>query len=137
MQHGAPGPDREGQAEPSASQQLGRLGAHGLRGLRHLGRRVDVGLALEQQPRHLLVTVLSRQDQGGAAVLRAWTIRWSRAHVLCTLQETLPRPARALAMQGAGDASACGAGLGEEGSGVLKNQERRQGKREGDRKIDR
>ena len=102
VQPGAPGPDREGQAEPSASQQLGRLGAHGLRGLRHLHRRVDVGLALEQQLRHLHVTVLSRRDQGGEAVLRAWAIRWSRAHVLCTLLETLPRPARALAMQGAG-----------------------------------
>jgi hypothetical protein len=28
------------------------------------------------------------------------TVRWSRAHVLCTLQETLPHPARALATQG-------------------------------------
>ena len=81
VQHGAPGPDREGQAEPSASQQLGRLGAHGLRGLRHLFRRVDVGLALVQQPRHLHVTVHSRHDQGGKAGLRAWAVRWSRGHV--------------------------------------------------------
>jgi hypothetical protein len=59
VQHGAQGPAREGQADPSESQPVGRIGAHGLRGLRHLGRRVDVGLALEQQPRHLHVTVHS------------------------------------------------------------------------------
>ncbi len=36
----------------------------------HLVLCVDVGLAVEQQPRHLEVTVLSRHDQGGVAVLR-------------------------------------------------------------------
>ena len=55
----AAGPDRKGEAASSESQQIGRPGPHALRRSPHLVRRVDVGPAVEQQPRHLHVTLLS------------------------------------------------------------------------------
>jgi hypothetical protein len=54
----AAGPAREGEAASSESQQIARPGPHALRRSPHLGRRVDVGPAVEQQPRHLHVPVL-------------------------------------------------------------------------------
>ena len=60
----------------------------------HRCRRVDVGLAVEQQPRRLEVAVLGGLDQGGAAVLRTCAAGrreegagswgwWPSGHVAC------------------------------------------------------
>jgi hypothetical protein len=89
--------DQAAAARKLQMQMLTTSGAKGRRlkldrvrkgGSRHLGRRVDVGLAVEQQPCHFDLTVLSWHVQVGPAVLHGWQ---GEGHPTHSAQETSPQ----------------------------------------------
>ncbi len=66
---------------PGGCTEMGEGGVKGQ--MRHLGHRVYVGLALQQQPHHLQVTALSRRNQGADAILRGGSQGEGHADTLC------------------------------------------------------